>query len=184
MSPRRWLNDSSTSPSHLVVPPAALCPAAVASDRCDCVYSSDLQPCGCPRFFQTSSAALSPSLPDVTSELCADDHEVVVDDDGRRFSLARDCGSPSLPTTRSSTVCLGCSANVDAGPLPTSGDHHHDDDDDQQQQQQQPAVDATVTCWRSDEDVPFCLTPQRRPRASSTDAASEPITITPWQAST
>jgi len=170
-SPRRWLNDSSTSPSHFVAAPtaAALYPAA-GPELCDCVYSTDLQPCGCPRFFQTSSA-LSASLPDVTSELnagSAEDRENV--NGGPEVYLSRDCvGRPTWP---SSTVCRGC-ANVDAGPLPTIGD---------QRQQQQQLVDEKTTCWRSDEeDLPCCLSSRR---ASSTDAASEPVGVLSRQTST
>ena len=166
-SPRRWQNNSSTSPSRFVAPSAALYPV-VAAEHCDCVYSSDLQPCGCPRLFQTSSA-MSASLPDVTSELYVEDR----DDDNNvpEVYMLRDCGS--RPTWQSSAVCRGC-ANVDAGPLPTLGDP---------QQQHQQAVDETTTCWRSDEDAPCCQTPHRR-RESSVESANETVSVAPWQAST
>ena len=129
-SPRHWLNDSSTSPSRRFIAPS---PAAAAVlypgvERClaDCVYSSsDLQPCGCPRFLQT----MSPSLPDVTSELYVEGHDDDDDDEAPApevCHLSRSCVVPPA-AWQSSTVCRGC-ANVDAGPLPTL--------DDQQQQQQ------------------------------------------------
>ena len=167
-SPRHWLHHApSSSPAHLVAPSPAV------ADRCDCVYSADLRPCGCPRFLQTASA-LSASLPDVTSELQyagADDDD---DDDEPEVYLSRDGGS--RPAWQSSTVCRGC-ANVDAGPVPTLGD--------QQQQQPQVAEDS-VTCWRSDDDPPACcLTPQRRRQTSPVGTASElPLTVPPWQTST
>lgn len=168
-SPRRWINECSTSPGHLIGPPPALCPA-VAPERCDCVYSGDLQPCGCPRFFQTTSA-MSPSPPDVTSELYAEDREVD-DDDGPEVRQSRNC-SRGLSPWKTSALCRGC-AYIEAVPPPTLGD---------QQLLQQPAVDETTACWRSDNDLPCGQTAQSR-RASSTDTASEPAVIAQWQAST
>jgi len=177
-SPRRWLNDSSTAPGRRVAPPPPAT-ALVGSERCDCVYSGDLQPCGCPRFFQATSAALSPSLPDVTSELYAEEHDDVGGGGSRaEVYLSRNCGGGaggSRPTWQASALCRGC-ANVDAGPLPTLTD-------DQQQQQQQGAAEETATCWRPEDDIPYCQTPHHR-RASSTEAANEPISIAPWQVST
>jgi len=86
-SPRHWINDASTSPNHrqFIAPSPAAAVLYPGVEHClaDCVYSSsDLQPCGCPRFLQT----MSPSLPDVTSELYAEEHDD--DDDARKFIAA------------------------------------------------------------------------------------------------
>ena len=177
-SPRHWMR---ASPNHLVVQQAALYPAGDDSEHCDCVYSSDLRPCGCPRLLQTFSA-LSASQPDVTSELqyvgsADDDHDQ--GDVGPEVYVSRDGGGGNRPGWQSSTVCRGC-ANVDAGPVPAtlSG----------QPEELRQVVDGSATCWRSDEDATCCLTtPQRRQRTSSISGVASnpvPVIVTSRQTST